>query len=136
MNQGKVIYKNVHLISTYHPKKEYVTNFWTGNEFLTDEDFMTSLMGIAQELQKHTVKALIVDTRNFDLPISPDIQDWYNREIGPRYIKAGIKKMAFLLPKELVPRLSIAQTIAEKEAHSQITRYFDSFETAIDWVTE
>ncbi|OJJ18439.1 hypothetical protein BKI52_22745 [marine bacterium AO1-C] len=135
MSKETIIYEDVNLVSTYYHDKKYFLNYWTGKELLNDEGFTTSMMGMAKEVHQYDGKGILIDTRKFDFPISPEIQSWYDTEIVPLHVDAGIKKMAFLLPEEFVSKISISQTMQEEQAQSlQKTKYFGSSEEAEEWL--
>lgn len=136
MSKETVVYQDVHLISTFYHDKKYFLNYWTGNELLNDEGFTTAMMGMAKEVHQYDGVGILIDTRKFDFPISPEIQGWYDKEIVPLHVDAGITKMAFLLPEEFVSKLSISQTMEEKQVQNlQETQYFGSMEEAESWLT-
>lgn len=134
MNEEVLLYEEVYLKSTLFAQKQYILNYWTGEGFLTDDIFKTCMLAVAKEALKHKAKGILVDTRKFDLPISPELQEWYNETIVPIHLEAGITKMAFLLPDDFYAQLSIEQTMEEGQAKAQKTRYFDTYEASEQWL--
>jgi|GEM_PF-2906291 len=128
-----VIFDSSYLTSTFLEAKKYIYNCWTGNPF-SEEEFRHSMLEVANKVLSYSAIGILVDARKFDFVISIDNQAWYDQHVVPLHLKAGIYKMAFLLPSEFIPQISIEQTMEETQALAQETRYFDSYNAAEDWL--
>ncbi|EAY31966.1 hypothetical protein [Microscilla marina] len=134
MEDTIVLYEDTHLKSTFFTTKKYILNYWTGSGFLTDELFKEGMTGVAKAALEHDAKGILVNTLKFDLPISPELQQWYNENIVPMHLAAGITRMAFLLTDDFYAQLSIEQTMAEQQAKAQVTQYFNDYAKAEQWL--
>lgn len=132
----EVILENEHIKSSYFTEKQFILNYWTGNQILQNEDFKEAMLRVANKAFELEAKGILVDTRKFNMTIPPEVQKWYDDEIVPKHLEAGIKKMAFLLPEEIFAQVSIEQTMDEDKAQEQQTEYFESYEEAEKWLQE
>ncbi len=96
--------------------------------------FMIEVEKIAELAEKYQVERFHDDTTLFSYPIAPDVQTWVNEEIFPRFIKAGLKKYAIIVSKEMIAQLSIEQTMEENNASSFQVKYFDNATKAQAWL--
>jgi len=77
----------------------------------------------------------LVDTQHFLMPVVPETQEWVNAHIHQRSLKAGIKKFAYLVSKDLFSQVSIEQTMEEGNAKEIFdTRYFENESEAMGWL--
>ncbi|MCU0393708.1 MAG: hypothetical protein MUE81_21560 [Thermoflexibacter sp.] len=79
-------------------------------------------------------KLLILDTTNFRYSIVPEVQEWIANHIFPQWVEIKVAKVAIMVSSELIPQLSIEQTIEEETSGTFKTFYFDKREKAIDWL--
>lgn len=110
-----------------------VKNIWSKNSSNMNEiDFKNNIELWCEQLEKYRLTKNIVDSRNFEFTIVPNLQDWYNEEITPRCYKAGMRKMAFIVPKQLISELSIEQ-IFDDQTQIQF-RYFSNEIESLEWL--
>lgn len=131
-----VLFENKHIKSTYFADKNYILNYWTGHSRLTNQDFQKAMTAVADKALNLRAKGILVDTREFNLTIPPEVQEWYDAQIVPKHLKAGILKMAFLLPEDIFAYVSIEQTMDEQKAQAQQTKYFETYEEAENWIIQ
>jgi len=108
-------------------------NVWHENsKEMTDTDFKYEIELWCELVEKHQPKANLVDTLQFNFTVSLETQTWYNESITPRKFEAGMRKMAFLIPKELLSELSIEQIFDDQQAI--LFHYFDDETQALNWL--
>lgn len=85
---------------------------------------------------QNQVSALVLDTSNFDFPISPDLQKWTNETIFSK--QNSIQKCAIISSQDLIGRLSLNQVFDKREATfiSFQTSFFDSLQEATSWARD
>lgn len=132
---GNLIYTG-QFISIYlqeYQSRAILKSVWQKNsQEMSDDDFKTEIEQWCQSVEKYKPKGCIANTLQFRFTISPDVQNWYNENITPRKFKAGLQKIAFIVPEELLSELSIEQIFDEQEA---ITfKYVASEEEALNWL--
>lgn len=82
---------------------------------------------------ENQVEALVLGTTNFDFPISPDLQEWTNKEIFSKH--QLLKTCAVLTSQDLIGKLSLNQVFDKREATniSFLIKFFDSIQEATSW---
>ena len=72
-----------------------------------------------------------------DFVNASDVQEWYQENIIPKYIKAGLKKIGIVMTQEFVANLSIEQVFKDKPSpHKLMNNYFSDIDKAMSWLTE
>ena len=73
-----------------------IWNLNSGN--MTDDDFKEVLLKNADLATDCNAPNTAVDTREFRFSMGDELMKWRGQELFPKYIAAGIKKQAFLMP--------------------------------------
>jgi hypothetical protein len=108
---------------------------WLDQASLQGKDFMDYLERWCQFIEVHQPNGFLVDSRRGHVLMTPDIQEWHDHNIVPRYINAGVEKIAFILPKDIFEAASLEQTFSEDEAKSKLeTQFFEDIEEARVWL--
>jgi hypothetical protein len=129
------VYKsNYQTINFFEEKKLLQKEWYPVTEEMSSATFQSEVEKIAELAEKHKAEKFHDNTSNFAFPISPELQTWVNESIFPRFIKAGLKKYAIIVSKEMIAQLSIEQTMEEDNASSFQVRYFDSPSKAQQWL--
>jgi hypothetical protein len=117
----------------YAPEIDQIEHHWSEESYeMTEEefkDFQLKNLEIAREV---TPKRLFVDSIHFKFTVVPEIQDWINQDLHPKFEKMGMKKIAFLMSKDFFAHFSIQQ-IFEECQYFQVG-YFEKEEKAKDWL--
>ena len=79
-------------------------------------------------------KRMLVNSSDFMFTIDPELQQWTDTTIFTRYIQAGVKKIGFVVSKDLFASVSVEQTMDEIEAQAFQTAYFDNETEAKEWL--
>ena len=101
---------------------------------ITDNELKHHLDVFADLFKKYPVKGFLVDSRQFHLVMNLKIQAWHDEHIVPRYIDAGIEKIAFIMTTEFVTGLSIEQAFDEPVAQQLNVNFFDNEVDARAWI--
>ncbi len=128
-----IIYKTEIICTQYYEEINIFHNTWENIKTNTAQ-FKEAVTNVATLTEKYKPKGIIVDTRNFQFIITPDVQDWYNLNIATRHLKAGVKYMAFIVNKDFITQLSIEQTMDEEVTKKQKVKYFANLEEAKKWI--
>ncbi len=99
---------------------------------MTDDDFKRALTLYADFAEKHAARGLLVDVRNFKHRPGPDIGTWRDEKIVPRYVRAGVKKLAYVVGSNAPMSSGGDQKAPPKEPVA--TSYFGTMEEAEDWL--
>ncbi|SRR5713226_3890069 len=99
---------------------------------MTDEEFKAELMLFAGHVEKRKAQGILVDVNHFHYKMRPDVQQWRIRNISSRYDAAGVKRFAFVFPKDSQMPPMMNQSSAGEYF---LTRAFDNYGRAIAWLT-
>ncbi len=112
-----------------------IDKFLSATEEMETEDFKKEMLVFAKKCEKYKPERELVYLLDMKYSIVPDVQEWINNNIFPRY-KNIIKRMAFLMPEDLIIQMSIEQTMEEKTGEGFTQAYFDSEQKARKWLME
>ena len=65
---------------------------------MSEEDFRSDMLTFAELAVEHGPSVLLVDATQFAHRMSDATGQWRSEEIIPRYNRAGVQKLSFLLP--------------------------------------
>lgn len=104
---------------------------------ITDERFMLEMMINAQKCEEYNPRLSLINTRKFLFPISPEMQEWVDNEIFPRFVKAGVQKLAFISSEDILAGISVEQMMDEDMAIDNFeVKHFREEGEALDWLCE
>jgi len=107
-------------------------------ESMSDVEYKQTFSSIADIIEKNNIKVWLGDTLEFKTPIVPTLQDWTANELNPRLVKAGLKKMAMIVPEEFIAQISVEQSVDEmnsRNIENQFEiKYFEKIEDAKIWL--
>jgi hypothetical protein len=92
---------------------------------------------LAALLAQYQVKLWLGDTIDFLVPVTPDMQNWIATAFTPKVVASGLLKMALVMPTDIIPSLSVEQTVEEmQEQNVQVflVNYFDQVDQARAWL--
>jgi hypothetical protein len=104
---------------------------------LNDKKFIKEVKVGAEMIEKYLPKKILVQTKNLEFYISPDLQVIVNDILLPVYKLAKLKKLAFLMPEDVILEMSIEQTVQENVVfHFFQTKYFHDINEAYNWLKQ
>lgn len=123
-------------------KRPHVIIYWddairtVGAEWLSyaeKDDFREALdTGYKLFIQKKSSRWL-ADTRYMG-PMAREDQEWLNNDWFPRMVKAGMRRMAVMVPHKVVTQMTVRRVLS-KVGHKEFTlAYFDDLEDARNWL--
>ncbi|MCS6968960.1 MAG: hypothetical protein RMJ44_11420 [Cytophagales bacterium] len=104
------------------------------SRLMTKEEYLQELKHYIALVQQYCPKAILADTRDFGFTITPDIQDFINKNILLTYESIGVTKHAILTSKDLFAQISIEQTMEENLKPCYQNRYFADEQEAFAWL--
>ncbi|GAB4397883.1 MAG: hypothetical protein OHK0053_15370 [Microscillaceae bacterium] len=126
-------YLEVHFL----PEQDRIEAFWMEQEAPIDENtFQNHIDRFSQLFEVYPVPVFLVDNRATSVVMSIQLQEWHDTQIVPRYIAAGVKKIAFVMTEEFMTALSVEQTFEEPKAQVLQVGYFREREEARSWLEE
>lgn len=107
------------------------------SNFMSDDDFKDIMLRYAELMEQHRCQRLLLDTSQSAFTTSPELQRWTAENIAERTLRAGLRRTATVLPKDIFAAVSLEQLMDEKEiAQSGMAiRYFGDRDEAIAWLT-
>ncbi len=103
---------------------------------MQDEDYKSELRVISEKVLTLQIKNVLMDERDFNFPIIPELQTWIATEIFPPIVQSGLAKLAFIKSPDLFVHVSIGQTMEEVRLGTLWVRYFDDEQEAFAWLEE
>jgi hypothetical protein len=131
-----------HFLSLDFDKDRHIlrTIWKSETENMTEEEYFDVFLQLADIVKTHNVKYWFGDTREFRKAISLNLQEWVANTLNPKLSETELRKMALLVPSELIAMLSLEQSIDEinaaKKTESYEIQYFDSEQAALNWFGE
>lgn len=129
-----VLYQSEFVEIIYEAQNSLIIDkFLSNSENMEDEDFKKDMMAFVELCEKHKPSRELVHLLEMRYTIAPAMQQWMNTVIFPHYENI-IKRMAFLVPTELIAQLSVEQTMEEEAGQKFLQKYFDSEADARSWL--
>ena len=140
-NVLKNFLKSPYVIADWDKENALIALNWTNEtRSMQESDFKELLLNVADFVEKNSVKYWFANTKDFDFIVEPQVQEWSAGEFNQQLIKAGLQKMAVIIPSAYFAQISVQQTTDEmtqeqKEGIFQCS-YFDDVDKAVDWLLE
>lgn len=96
-----------------------------GTQNMTDQDFKEALLVFADGALQHHSERLVIDMRQFMARPSEQVGEWRDDVIVPMYVKAGVKKIAWVWPGVSADDMGTGSSYQQ--------RYFAGRDEAINW---
>ncbi len=116
--------ENALLEFVWHPSSSELDNETLKKEFLKEVELC----------ETHKPQKLLINTKNFDYAITPNLQEWTDANIFPKYLEAGVTKIAIVVSQDFISGISVEQTMDEEKGKEFDTQYFDNDTAAKDWL--
>lgn len=122
---------------------DYVTISWDDtiksvcvqwHKFALSEQLRLSFNKIIELLELKRGNQVLADTRNQGV-IGLTDQDWINQDWYPRAVKAGYTRIAVILSKSIITKMSINRIMSEEHPGLEES-YFDEIDKAREWLLE
>ena len=112
-----------------------IDKFLPETELMEGKDFKKEIITFAEKVEEHEPERELVHLIDMNYVIDPDMQEWMNKEIFPRYENI-IKRMAFLVPKEIFAQASVEQTMENESGQKFVQKFFKDEQEARKWLME
>ncbi len=95
-------------------EKSLLEQIWENKDGnMTDDDYKKEMRNYLYFVSNYNFKFSLIDTRLFNYIITPEIQEWVDKKISI-ITKNIVKKIIFVVPKDIFSHMSIEQTMEEK----------------------
>lgn len=132
------ILKDRYKLIRFEPETGILYQEWFNTtEFMFEQDYKQASVNLPEIAEKNGAKKVLINAINSMYIVDPQIQDWVNENTVPKYLKAGVLKLAILSPIDLFTQVSVEQIIEDSidKAKSRI-KYFDNEKEAREWLME
>ena len=131
----QTIYKGDFCEYTFQQENDLLVGRWFNTDYMTQDVFKEELLrGELFAIEQCKPSAYLVDTSNFELPITPETQKWMAEHLTVSYVQNGVKKVAFLRSHTFVAQLSIQQSNNETANREVEKQHFSNEKEALTWL--
>lgn len=101
---------------------------------ITVAKFKDLVLLYADEAKKYKAKNLYIDAICNSVTMTKEVQDWHDTVIVKKYVDAGVKKMGFLVPKNIFSEMTHKQTFEKENAKGALQiNFFGQEDAALEW---
>lgn len=132
--------KNKYQSLSFLPEKQFFEWIWTKETlFMSEEEFKKETLGYGEKVLEYKPKYLFINTIDMEFVIDPPLQLWYSQNIASKTAQAGVKKISFLVSRDIFVQMSVKQTeeeiaAARKNPNPIEIKYFESEKEARTWL--
>ena len=122
-------------IRWYHHIKMLHFTWLASTEHMLNREFQERVEHIASICEQYRPTSLYVDALENRHIVTPELLEWHDRTVIPRYVASGIQKIAFLTPVQALTAASTEEIFQEEAAASQLqVKFFDNEGMLIKWL--
>lgn len=119
----------------YLSTKERLYFSWKpGTQGMEEEDFKREMYAYLATFQNHKVTAVCADLRENYFVVNLALQNWLDKEINMSAMRQGLKHKVFVMPSELILRLSTEQVADLAKARGLNVRNATTLVEAHQWL--
>ena len=117
----------------YDPKRKILRLNWTPeSKNMQLHDFQETLHNFAGFAFDHPTLGMLVDVRQFQYRPGPELGNWRDEEISPRYVKAGLRRFAYIARPGSLEGMK-GQMYGRERGFEE--EYFEDETKAIEWLS-
>lgn len=137
----ETVFESEFLKINYYPSNAFLETIWTTTIMMETAQYRNALFDYLNAVIKYRPVRLLIDGRQAAYTVTPEDQDWINLHIYPPAIEAGLKRLAFLVGKDIFLNVSLEQMSEDSNknpliAENIIQRFFDDYDKALAWLNE
>ena len=118
------------------PNSILIQNWQASTVDMDDDEYKKEQLSMLKFVRENDATKLLANTKEFRLPLVPEMQEWTSREINDVMYKSGITKVAFIVTSNIFSQVSIEQTQNENPDDCFVLKYFDNANEGIKWLKE
>lgn len=131
------VFENDFIHFFYDAKTKVLKFLWQAETWkLTNEDFKNIVKIQVEHIKTHKPDFLLINIKDFQFAIEPDLQEWTDEQIFPEWIAANVKKVGFVASDDMIAQISVEQTMSEEVGKKVKSKFFHSEEEAKNWLFE
>jgi len=134
MEAAMELFKHPFYTFIYDPRRRIITFKWTTETAkMQVHDYQEAIHNFAGFAFDNPAKGLLVDLRDFRYQPPTSLGNWRDDVVAPRYVKAGVKKFAYLALLGLLEKMQgAADEYKQKRGFEE--GYFGSEDGALRWL--
>ena len=122
----ETVYKSELHENIFDTENSLLSSRWYTSALLEESVYRQELTNYFECVKEYKPKFVLMDAVEANYVITIETQKWLVDTFFHIYKEIGFKKMAILLPEDIIANLSIEQTIDEnKDLNLMQTKYFD-----------
>ena len=96
--------------------------------------FKDEMVELGKAFDNKKPKLVLINMQNFVFAVSPEVQEWVNKNVNSKLLQVGTQKIAFVVSSDLFTKISVEQTLGEDEEAELPSKYFKDVEKAKKWL--
>jgi hypothetical protein len=128
------LFKHPFYTFVYDPRRQVLSFNWTAETAsMQVHDFQEAIQNFAGFALDHPVRGLVVDLRQLRFKPPASLGYWRDEAVSPRYVKAGVKKLAYLAALGMIDQMKSApDEFRDRRGFEEA--YFATEAEALDWL--
>lgn len=129
------LFKHPFYAFIYDPRRGIITFRWaTETEKMQVYDYQEAIHNFAGFALDNSARGLLVDLRDFRYQPPASLGYWRDEAVSPRYVKAGVRKLAYVAPAAMLERMtSGVDEYRDKRGFAE--GYFATEAEALAWLS-
>jgi hypothetical protein len=117
--------------ATYHPEKRLIVLIWDGNP--NGDEYKKPFMAMIEFGKRNPVDGMLSDISNQGI-ISPENRKWFEKEMMPQAVAAGLKQAAIVTNGNAFKMYYINIILSAVNKFPITTKLFNKREDALAWL--
>jgi hypothetical protein len=117
--------------ATYYPEKRYIVLIWEGSPSV--DEYKKPFMAMIEFGKKNPVDGMLSDISNQGI-ISPDNRKWFEKEMMPKAVEAGLKQAAIVTNGNAFKMYYINLILSAVNKFPIVTKLFNKRNEALSWL--
>jgi hypothetical protein len=128
------LFKHPFYTFVYDPGRRILSFNWTAETAsMQVHDFQEAIHNFAGFALDHRVRGLVVDLRQLRFKPPASLGYWRDEAVSPRYVKAGVKKLAYLAAPGMIDQMrSAPDEFRDRRGFEEA--YFATEAEALGWL--
>lgn len=134
MNFKELLNTSYYTISHNNDDNLLETSWLPTTEEMSEDDYKEHVSQQTEVMSQHQVQLFLADCSSFAFVVNPDLQEWGDETQVPKMIKAGVRKIAVLLPETIFAQISVEQLSEESNVAKIEQKIFGNKDEALEWL--
>lgn len=123
---------------SYDQDQQIITIKWHEKTSTLDEqEFKDNIAHLLLLIEAYKPSNLLINAQQFLFTIDPELQEWYQENVIPRYIEANISKISIVKTQDFFTNLAIEQMFEKAKLSNQLmVNHSKDINEANNWFNE